>query len=203
MDPPPAMLEQMLTIGHCYAAAGLFIPAQEGELATPSPALLRLFVVLGGATVQTPTAVIAHTTDADYEGALGEWQVAMPPAAEGQEPALRAASVIERSMARIGLRYARLHSGLIQPNNAGATVPQAVEALTAQVQALATAQTTAAQTQADKAPNDGIPFKEVISQIKDGTARRLSQQEVKACYDRYERQFGKDSEPPEAETPSV
>ena len=132
----------------------------------------------------------------------------------------RAANLGERGLARLTDRYCRLRVGEIltqtqqqQADLRFAQQAQHLQQLQANVQ-LVLAQAQAQATSASSAPAapsglvgqsssvNAIALKEVVSPVLDTTCRKLTLDEIQACYEAYERQYGKGKRPLPAEEPT-
>ena len=179
MELAPEVMAQCTTLGHCFAAAGLYVSGQP-----PVPmALMSLLVLMGQAPADTPSQFLAIAIESDYNKLMDECKVVEK--GPGGADVRRSADFIEVAKARAARHYARLHHKLEASSAHPVTDPSAdpVHKLAEQVKALAEASI--------KPPDIPKAFlKETINQTAEGTARRLSADEVVEAYRQCERQFG-------------
>ena len=201
MEPPSEVVRACVTIGHCFAVAGLYTEAVAGQPSDPLPSAVALTSLID-LPLNTHTAVFAASRTEDFDAVLLAWTVPVPPVEEGQAPGVRPASFGEKGRARLAFQYAKDHVALIKQDWLSSTQQSANEPI------LRLAQEVAALAQRVTAPSapvvatPTVPLKEIVSQISDTSAPRLSKHDVLGAYQRYATVLGAGQEPHEDEEPT-
>ena len=196
LNPAPSVVASLTTFGMCMGQAKLYKLGEDPpELTALGEAVQALF----GAEPDTPSAVIAMNPIDDTSKAISEWQIM------GDGNVLRAATITEKGIARMVDRYARLNSKselelpVVSTQQVSTANADMMADLAGHVETLALAMSG----KISKPEENTIALKEVVSQVLDKTAVRMTDEEVLESYKRYEKHFGKGRKPPEDEEPTV
>eukprot|EP00435_Cladocopium_sp_Y103_P040827 s1627_g11.t1 len=130
----------------------------------------------------TLPAIIGVISEADFNAALGQWQVATAVGADGTITARRGPNIAEQGKARYFARICRLKLGV--DHTAGS----------APTQALGGAPSSTASRK--------VKLSQVLSQLDDTEIELLPESEIITMYGRYEVLFGKGQRPPNNREPS-
>ena len=196
MEPAKEVLATCGTIGGCFMAAGLFKDDQ------PSEALKALWKDMG-CEAGEPSSLLSISEETDMNTQLAAWKVPIEVPEGSEGPTSRDPNFMEKQKFRMALRYAKLHHGEEKTSSdpgTGASGQNSTETtlqkLTEQVSVLAKAST------APTVATAKVSLKETVNQVNDGTAERLSRDEINEAYRRYEQQFGYGKRPPDDEEPT-
>ena len=137
MEPAPEIIAECKTIGKCFGFAGFI-----GQNDAANEAVNALWATMG-CTADQPSSLLSIATDTDVDNVLRGWTIPLPPTEEGASAQTRAPNFIELSKARLAIRYAKLHHGVITPqpgSGTNTTTDDTVKRLADQITVLAKAQ---------------------------------------------------------------
>ena len=225
MDPSSDVLEQITTIGHAMALAGMIPPTLAvSDENWPGPLAVAFMEGMGvqnGSPIEFLAANSLEDVHADINGLYID---------TGNGQGLRLMRAGEKGTCKLVDRYCRLKLGLLQTTAQAAAAVSKVEALGEEVLELrsqtqeALAQATsagslAARAQAaqstrpkpEGAPHTHTPapstervvaLDKVASQNLEGTCRKLTKEEIQLAYARWSAQYGRGKRPSPDEDPS-
>ena len=184
--PSQAVLDECVNVGVCFAAAG-FYEGDPPQISNKGGALLDVL----GLEQEMPSHVLGEGPDVDYEEALGNWQYV-----RNGSPTLVNATFMDKNIARLARRYAKLHNGLIDIGT------QQVNQGSDSVRELATEVRNLVQSSTQPAPK--VALKETVSQVSEVSATQLTTDELIECYKQWQIVFGKNQRrPPVEQDPSA
>ena len=220
-DPDPMALQGMSCMGHAMSFAGMMGEMTEDHTHYPGP-LATSFLNALGVTLDTAVEVVAENPQGEIDEAIRGMNLtdglAVRPFTLGEKGTCRltiryirlklgqveAGGEAEQFKARLAVQadeINELRSGLSSAFSMAATASSA--ALSASSAGQASQQQQQQQTSSEAAGADkAVALKEYVSQTKDTTCRKLSAEEIRACYAKYKDHFGKTRRPPPNEDPS-
>ena len=223
-DPPMVTIQSMTTVGHAYHLAGIAIGEPETD-GYPGALCVSLLDHLG-IEMETYIEVYTATEEKELHESIATWQVM-----DLQTGQVRPSKIGERGLARLADRYMRIRVGdkvhgsaaqrtdtatqellkkqqdtiddmkmeLDRACSTAAAAATAASAAATAASAKATGTSSSAPTNAD---SNVVALEETTCPTSKGTCRTLTRDEVKECFNRYEKHYGKGKRPLPEEEPT-